>query len=183
MKKTRLPLIGRPILFIAVLLMGLGGGFNNANAVELGLTPSHVVSLWTNTNSALETMARILTKDASLQQKVKATKPQNFTGKKPADVLRRVGEFREKLDRLRQKTSLSPTKRYRHGTGTVTPSVVFLNSGHVLDATVHWVIKNSGKDQLVSPFYIRHDISGKTPSHAYSMVDLANRRIDMILAN
>lgn len=184
MKKTRLPLIGRAIAFMAVLLVGIGGGFNNAHAqVELGLTPSHVFSLWTNTNNALETMAGILTKDSSLRQKVKATTPRGFTGKKPADVLRRVAEFREKLDRLRQKGSLPPTKRFVHGTGTITPSVVFLNSGHVLDATVQWVIKNSGKDQLVSPFYVRHDISGKTPSDAFAMVDLANRRIDMILFN
>ncbi len=182
MKKTLSPLT-RPIFFIAVLLMGLGGGFNTASAVELGLTPSHVVSLWTNTNSALVTMAGIVSKDSSVAEKVKATKPLNFTGKKPSDVLKRVAEFREKLDRLRKKGSLPPTKRYQQGKGIITPSVVFLNSGHVLDATVHWVIKNSGKDQLVSPFYIRHDISGKTPSHAFAMVDLANRRIDMILVN
>lgn len=183
MKQTISPLIVRPLVFIAVLLMGLWGGFNTAGAVELGLTPSHVVSLWTNTNNALETMAGIITKDSSLQQKVKATTPLGFTGKKPGEVLKRVAEFREKLDRLRQKSSLPPTKRYQYGSGTITPSVVFLNSGHVLDATVHWVIKNSGKDQLVSPFYVRHDISGKTPSDAFAMVDLANRRIDIILAN
>ena len=108
--------------------------------------------------------------------------PDRLENKKPADVLARAIEFRAKLDRLLAEHGMAPTKRYPRGAGRVTPSVVFLNSGLLLDAVVGWIIANTAKRQLVSPFYAHHAFSGKTPSDVFGMVDLANRRIDRILA-
>ena len=60
--------------------------------------------------------------------------------------------------------------------------MVFLDSGHVLDAAVEWIVRNTPKGQLISQFYARHDVSGKTPSDVFGLVDLADRRIGRILA-
>ncbi|MDP6342944.1 MAG: hypothetical protein QF578_19340 [Alphaproteobacteria bacterium] len=152
-----------------------------ALATELGLTPNQVVSLWTNINAALLDSAAAIAKDPGLQGQMKALTPGQFKGKKPSDVLGRVAEFRDRLDKLRARGGLPATSRYGEGDGKITPSVVFLNSGRVLNATVDWLIRNTERDQLVSQYYRRHAFSGKTPSHAFAMVDLAVRRLDLIL--
>lgn len=172
----------RVVPFIAAVLIMAVSTTQESFAVELGLTPSHVVSLWTNTNNALVALARISSKNSDLAKRVDTTTTRSFSGKKPADVLKRVEEFRGKLDRLRSESNLPTTRRRDNDGGVVTPSLVFLNSGYVLDATVDWIIRNSSRKQLVSQFYVRHDIAGKTPSDAFSFVDLANRRLDMILS-
>ncbi len=168
---------------ICAVCFGAGAISGKAYAVELGLTPSNVVSLWTNVNNALITVAEISSAGAEWARAIPNTAPTTFSGKKPTDVLARVAEFREKLDRLRLRSGSAATKRYENADGVITPSVVFLNSGYVLDGVVSWIIDNTDAAQLVSPFYTRHDVSGKTPSDAFAMVDLANRRIDVILAN
>lgn len=174
--------LSKKLAFALAVVAGMSIVPANGFAQELGLTPSHVVSLWVNVNNALVTTARISSDAASWHESLARMSPKVFSDKKPADVLEAVVAFRGKLDRLRQKSGLKATGRYGEGEGRVTPSVVFLNSGLVLDGLVHWVVKNTGPDQLVSGFYTRHDVSGKTPSDAFGQVDLANRRIDKILA-
>lgn len=149
-------------------------------AVELGLTPSHVVSLWTNINEALVTIGSALPGGANISGDLEAMTPKVFPGKKPGDVLNQVVRFRQKLDRLRGKSGLKTTRVYKDPAGgEVTPSVVFLNSGHVLDSVV-LLLNRYDRNRLISGFYVRHDISGKKPSDAYGMVELANRRLDAI---
>jgi len=169
------------VVLIIVIAIGAVAAAPAARAQELGLTPNHVVSLWTDTNDALVVVAGVISDDEAWVDRLAATTARSFSGKAPADVLERVAAFRDKLDRLRRSGGLEPTQRYDNGGGAVTPSVVFLNSGHVLDAVVSWIIENTGREQLVSGFYTRHGFSGKTPSDAFAMVDLANRRIDLIL--
>ncbi len=173
----------RKLALVAAVALGTAIAAGAAQAQELGLTPSHVVGLWTNTNNALLTVAGLTSGDADWAKRLEAMAPERFEGKKPADVLNRVVEFRDKLDRLLQRSGQQETKRYQSGSGTVTPSVVFLNSGHVLDAVTLWIVAKTPREQLVSQYYTRHSFSGKTPSAAFGMVDLANRRIDRILAN
>lgn len=174
--------LSRKLAFALAVVAGTSIVPANGFAQELGLSPSHVVSLWTNINNALVTTARITSDTAVSHESLARMSPQVFSDKKPADVLEAVVAFRGKLDRLRRKSGLKATGQYGEGEGRVTPSVVFLNSGLVLDGLVYWVVKNTGPDQLVSGFYTRHDLSGKTPSDAFGQVDLANRRIDKILA-
>lgn len=151
-------------------------------AVELGLTPSNVVSLWTNINNALVTTGSALPSGVDVSGDLKAMTAKAFPGKKPGDVLNQVVQFREKLDRLRARSKLKATPVYKDPQGgTVTPSVVFINSGRMLDSVV-LLLNRYNKDQLISGFYTRHDISGKKPSDAYSFVELANRRLDVISA-
>ena len=153
-----------------------------AGAVELALTPSNVVSLWTNINAALIATGSVLPNGADASSDLKTMTAKAFPGKKPGDVLNQVVQFREKLDRLRAKSKLKGTPVYKDPQdGTVTPSVVFINSGHVLDSVV-LLLNRYSKVHLISGFYIRHDISSKKPSDAYSMVELSNRRLDTVIA-
>ena len=169
-----------------ILIIGIAVGVvqvaGEVRAQELGLTPSHVVGLWTNINSALVTVAEASSGGQALAESLASTTATRFENKKPADVLAHAFAFRAKLDGLLAKTGLAPTKQYDQGAGVVTPSVVFLNSGYLLDAVVGWIVEKTTKEQLVSPFYARLAISGKTPSDAFGMVDLAIRRIDRILS-
>ncbi len=173
----------RKFRFFAIVLVALAAAPRGGQALELGLTPSNVFSLWTNINDALLAVARISSDNANWAKKVEASAPRAFAGKTPANVLERVAEFREKLDRLRRRDGMAKTARFENGDGVVSPSVVFLNSGHVLDGVALWIVNKTTKEQLVSPFFRRHDVSGKTPSDVFGLVDLANRRIDTILEN
>ncbi len=148
-----------------------------AQAVELGLTPSNVLDLWTNINNALVGAGEA--KDAALSERLQAMKLQSFKGKKPGDVLKQVEALRGKLDSLGSGYSLKPTPVFKGPAGgTVTPSVVFLNSGYVLDTMV-LVLNKVDREHQISGYYKRRDIKDKTPSDVYAMVELANRRMDI----
>ncbi len=152
---------------------------HRAQAVELGLTPSNVFDLWTNINNALIGTGQA--KDAALLERLRAINPQSFKGKKPGDVLKQVEAFRDKLDSLGTGYGLKPTPVFKDPAGgTVTPSVVFLNSGYVLDTMV-LVLNKADGEHLISDYYLRRNFNGKTPSDVYAMVELANRRIDALV--
>lgn len=152
-----------------------------ASAVELGLTPSHVFATWMNINETLISLGSSVDESGALSESIAAMKATEFTGKKPGEVLNQLTIFRGKLDKLSAKHGQKPTAIFKDPAGgTVTPSVVFMNSGHVLDSTV-LLLATLDEDQLISSFFTRYDISGKTPNGPYSLVDLANRRIDALL--
>ena len=172
----------RFVLSAAVLTLVLAFSPAQFRAVELGLTPSNVVSLWININNALVATGSALPDGVDVSGDLKTMTAKAFPGKKPGDVLNQVVRFRGKLDLLRAKSNLKATPVYKDPQGgTVTPSVVFVNSGYVLDSVV-LLLNRYDKDQLISGFYTRHDISGKKPSDAYSQIELANRRLDTIIA-
>ena len=172
----------RTAAFTVILLIGVVGSPSQSRALELGLTPSNVVGLWTNVNDALLTTARVVSNDPVWLDKITAMTPGAFEGKKPGDVLNRVTEFRAKLNKLRNGFGLKETDSKVRFDGTVTPTVVFLNSGEVLNGLVDWIIRNTSEQQLVSQFYADRQIKGMTPSDAFAFVDLAARRLDQILA-
>ncbi len=157
-------------------------GIGQANAAEMGLTPSHVVGLWTNINNCLLTVSQTVVKDDDLTEKLKDMTPGSQTDKKPSDVLGQVRLFSDKVDTIRRKANLKPAKRYKNIDDKITPSVVFLNTGHVLDGVVDWLVGQTDASTLVSPFYELQNITGKTPSDAYAMVELANRRLDALMS-
>lgn len=149
--------------------------------VELGLTPSHVFATWKNINTTLVTLGKAATGDERLSKRMESMEPRVFTGKKPGDVLEQLAIFRGKLDQLRSRHGLQATPVYKDPAGgEVTPSVVFLNSGNVLDSTVLLLIRLD-ESRLVSGYFTRHDISGKTPDGPYSLIDLANRQMDALM--
>ena len=152
-----------------------------ALALDLGLTPSQVYSIWVNINDALFACARVVSDDDAWHQSLVSMEPRRVYWKRPADVLKRVAAFRHRLDSLRRQSGRPPTRQMTPRLAEITPSVVFLHSGHVRDRLVEWLIENTGPEQLVSQFYVRHVYVGKSPSHVFGLVDLATRRIDEIL--
>ena len=168
-------------MLIMVVAVCLGVVSRPGDSVELGLTPSHVFSLWTNINAALVTMGSAVTSDAGVSRRLAGMAPSVFHDKTPSDVIKQVEAFRDRLDSLRAASGLKATKVYHDPEGgEVTPSVVFLNSGHVLDSLVLLLIHSDG-DRLVGGFYARHEIGGKTPSNVFGLVELANRRIAVLM--
>jgi hypothetical protein len=152
-----------------------------ANAVDLGLTPSHVFSLWTNINEALVSSGTAFNDEGTLPQDIQKMSPKTFQGKTPGDVLNHASAFRSKLDQLRDKHALKTTPVYLDPEGgTVTPSVVFVNSGYMLDSVV-LLLNRLDTEHLISRYFSRNEFKGKKPSDVYSLVDLANRRMDALL--
>jgi hypothetical protein len=153
--------------------------------VPLGnVTPSQVVTTWMSVNQGLVEAAQLATRDPSFAARVDGLRALSYSAKKPGEVLARTVEFRDKLDVLRAKMGLDPTSVYVDPSGAaVTPPVVFLNGAHVQDSFLGWVVALSGDPtHLVGQFYVVADVSGMTPSDAYGLVDLAVRRLDMLIA-
>lgn len=151
------------------------------HAVELGLTPSHVFATWMNINETLVALGGAVGDGEGTADQLRTMQPKNFNGKKPGEVLQQLVAFRGKLDRLGSRYGQKPVSVYEDPEGgVVTPSVVFMNSGHVLDSSILLLI-SLDETRLVSDFFTRYDISGKTPDGPYSLVDLANRRMDVLL--
>lgn len=167
--------------FIFILFLSAVASPTGLRALDLGLTPSHVYSLWTNINDSLIVSSCVIAADKTLAKRLEAMKPKTFSGKSPADVLGELVIYREKLNRLLRSKNLAETKQTKFDGGVVTPSDVYLNSGHVLNAQIKCLIVTTGKEQAVSRFYTRHGFTGKTPSDVFALVDLANRRIDKLL--
>lgn len=173
----------RKTCYALAILAGVAALPGVSAAQDLGMTPSHVYAMWTNINNALVASAGIVAKNPAAAVAIQDMRARSFSGKKPADVLNRVMTVAEQLDRLRAKYKLKPVKAHlRKNGGKVTPSDVFLNSGRVQDGLLDWMARNTGRQQQISQFYTRRSFSGKSPSDAFSMVDLAARRISRIMA-
>ena len=151
-------------------------------AIDLGPTPNQVFSLWTNINANLLALAKVLSGDTRWGKSLAALTPNKFRSKTPTDVLVHVRRYRAKLDRLRRRDGLAPTKRFDSGHTTITLSIVYVNSGYVLNGQVELLIRRTGPAQQISGFYVSHDIGGKASSDVFGLVDLAHRRLDLILA-
>lgn len=165
-----------------MVLGGVAMHPGNGLALDLVLTPDQVYSLWTNINRSLLAASRIVSHDPAWQAELAAQTLRTFHGKRPADVLVLVKAYRDKLDRLRRQAGLPPVRRLDAAYDLVTPSVVYVASGHVLNGQVEWLILNTGPDRPVTTFYRRHDFDGNTPSDVFALVELAGRRLDQILA-
>lgn len=153
-----------------------------ALAGDLRLTPGHVYSTWSNLNDCLLAIGREQSHDETVSDQLASMEPTVYAGKKPADVLARVGEFQVGLNRLRASWNLSSLPQIPQDYERVTPREVYLNSGTVTDALVEILILLSGPEQQVSPFYAHNEFDGMSPSDVFGLVDLAVRRLEIILA-
>ena len=149
-----------------------------ANAADLGMTPSHVFGLWTSINDVLSRLADVSPDQENLTSRMAAIDIEGVNNKKPADVLEQVNIFREKADILLRRGGVRAIATdERVSTGKITPSDVFLNSGHVLDGMVLLLVSKTDANTLISPYYKPNVFSGKTPSDVYALVHLANQRL------
>lgn len=176
----------RALAIIAVLPVLLTLSPEPGGAVHRGLTPSQVFGLWTNINASLDAVARVISDDTAWRTQLRAMRPKAFRGKRPADVLEQVKRYQSKIDALRRRAGLPPSERHsghHHSEHqhSISPSVVYIASGTVLNAQIEWLIHLTERNQLVSQYYRRHDFSGKISSDVFGIVELANRRLDAIL--
>ncbi len=147
-----------------------------AKAYDLGLTPSHVFGLWSKINDVIVDIAGRSKGDAVARTLSQRT-PAVFTGKKPSDVLEKVRSVQQKLNDLRYEKGLAPTPRIPDAYDKITPSVVFLNSGEMMDAMIEVLVEITDPSVPISPHYDFQTFSGKTPSDVYGLVDLADQRL------
>lgn len=170
---------------VAMLLLSLN--FSTAKAQDIGLTPSDVTGLWMNINEVLLATATFVDGSGELAIAMSDLEPSQFYGKVPADVYAQVDEFHIEVDLVLEHFGLDHSDLAHSSSheppGEVSPSDVYLNSGLVLYSLVALVAREGNDDQLLSQFYQRRQISNGVPSDAYAQVDMAHRRIDLILAH
>ena len=159
--------------------------------VELGLKPSLVYDLWSNMNRAVLTFATLYSDDQVWLEQLQDMQPKAFSGKIPANVLERVKQFQEKLDRLeRDPKSIRSETLLDHSLSNllssknkeITPSQVYLHSGQALINMSESILYKSSSPIEISSFFKENNIIDKTPSDVFGLVDLAIRRIDAITA-
>jgi len=183
--KGPLALVARSIRALALAVIVSLGSMTasiSAHALELGLTPSQVYSTWTNINAALVALARTMPGTAEWHAEIANMHVRAFTGKSPHDVFTKVNEFEIRAHKGWAHGETMQEWKIRPVDQGVTPSIVFLSSGHILGGVVSRLIDRSPRSQLVSQFFTRHSFSEKKPSDVFSLVDLALRRLDRILA-
>lgn len=177
---------------LMTLLMTLCYLPTTASAVEKGLTPSHVYGLWTNINSATLTLAAQYNKgDSEWLNKVHNQQAAEFSDKTSDDVLQQVRAYQAKLNSLRaqrshaaksQAASKSNDKSTdQQAAVEITSSMVFLDTGELLDSLVGTILTELAADELISPYFKTQSFSGKTSSDVYGLVEMANRRLDQIV--
>lgn len=171
------------LLIGAMLLMVPVGG--NAQTIRLDpskfdLTPSHVFSLWVNINNCILAVAREMFEDRAFHVRLRRLSPVVTSGKKPSDVLVGVLALRGQVDMIRLAKGLRPSARFQAESAEITPSIVFLTSGDVLDGLADWYVRHAGREKLVGRFYVRRGFTDKTPSDVFGLVDLARRRLKLI---
>ncbi len=173
---------------LGAVALGTVASPGQARALELGLTPSQVFGLWVNINNSLLAVGGLTSDDERWVGELSATAPKPFEGKQPRDVLALVKAFQSRFhDFHSPHNDESPGRRTGTPSGdggerTVTPSDVFLESGHVLDDLVGHILELGNRKLPITQFYARNSFRGKTPSHVYGLVDLAHRRLASILA-
>lgn len=152
-----------------------------ARALELGLTSSQVYGMWANINDAILAAGAAALADPVIRDRVKSIETKLFSGKESSDVLKKIADFHDKLNLLRTRNNPKENHPLVPVGGRPTPSDVFIRSGHVLDELAEWLITKTSPDTLITPFYESRDFSGKTFSDVYGLVDLADRRLTLIL--
>jgi len=160
--------------------------------LELGLTPSDVFGLWTNINVTLSVLAEAHLKDTPQKEAFSALTAQRHSGKEPKDVLARVSMFRDQLAVL---TVNNPsiegddvlTKEliflFRGEDVTVTPSLVYLRSGHILEEVATIASQRAPKSKSIGNYFRGHQFKNKTPSDVFGLVDLAHRRLKLLISS
>jgi hypothetical protein len=160
-------------------------------SMELGLTPSHVYSLWQGINRSLLLYSQIESRDEDRLKQLIAMQPKVFEDKIPADVYSHAEKVHARLkgyvivstdvpdwlDEYKQNNTSTDSQN-----NEITPSAVFVISTQLLNAIVDVVVDNTGWEQPISDLYAIELHTGKTPSDVFGLVDLALQRVEIILA-
>ena len=151
-------------------------------AADLTIQPTHVFALWQNVNDCLVTTIRATSTKMKLIGEISDMQPAVFEAKTPTDVFARTAVVREKMERLRGKLGQEPW----HEHVDVAPADAqqmhaYLAAGMVLDGIASLMVAKTGPEQAVGVCYKAAPADGMSADDVYTMVDLADRRLDAVL--
>ena len=176
---------------LALSFIAISPAFGDDIAVDLGLTPAPVYSLWQNINRAVIVYASVRSTDKDWIKELGDMRPSKFYDKAPADVLKLVDRFSAKLSELDDGASDDASDTLLEGKlpnlllsedSSVTPSLVYLHSGQVLVNIAKDILQTSVAPIEISNFFHEYSFIGvaKTPSDVFGIVDLGVRRLEEI---
>ncbi len=168
----------RSLALIVLVLAGLGSAPRPGRALDIGLTPAQVYAIWANVNDSLLAVARRVSRDAAWNASLAASAPRPARGKTLDELLERIAGYRAKLDAFRRRGGPAPSER---PPAPERATALYLNSAYALNGSVDWLVHQTGPHYLVSRFYRRRDPGNKTLDEVFALVDLAERRLDLIL--
>jgi hypothetical protein len=140
------------------------------------ITPNDVYSRWLTLNEALP----LLTTDDNVISKIGQLQPNEYSGKNPSDVLNEGATLKGKLDTLRKKYDLGELQMGTvPASSDVTPADVLKYSDSVFKGIQEVVeqVNQANKDYS----YHTEAVTDKEPSDVFGLVDLANRKLDLLL--
>ncbi len=181
----------KTIFIFTLSVIAASPALSDDNAVDLGLTPSPVYSLWQNINKAVIAYAGVRSSDKDWIKELGNMPPNKFHDKAPVDVLELVDGFRTKLSKLDDGVSSNTSDTLLEDKlpnllssedNSVTPSLVYLHSGQVLVNIVNDILQASIEPIEISYFFQENSFIGaaKTPSDVFGLVDLGVRRLEEI---
>lgn len=155
-----------------------------ASVVELGkITPNDSYQLWSAINRALLEYAGAIG-GKKLQFDVVEVYADLAFDMTPADVMTQTADFRVVLDMILDQLKLAKSQTYEDPLGRkVTPGVVYVNAGYLLDSTIfalHTTSDRQGKP--LGDLYVVPTAADKTPNDVFELVSLATNRLRLILA-
>lgn len=139
------------------------------------IDPSETYSHWLIINEALP----LLTTDEAITGTINEFQPNEYNDKVPADVLDEAVVFNGKLDTLRKRHELDETHQGNiPDADQVTPAVVKEYSSHIFDGIKQLAaqINDANKDYN----FHNETVTGKQASDVFGLVNLANRKIDLL---
>ena len=181
----------KTIFIFTLSVIAASPALSDDNAVDLGLTPSPVYSLWQNINKAVIAYAGVRSSDKDWIKEFGGMSPNKFHDKEPVDVLELVDRFRAKLSKLDDGASSNASDTLLEDRlpnlllsedNRVTPSLVYLHSGQVLVNIVNDILQASIAPIEISYFFQENSFIGavKTPSDVFGLADLGVRRLEEI---
>ena len=176
----------RFVKFFAVTALLVFSTPEKGRAIELGLTPSQVFTLWESIHLVVDDIVRGPTIDQNTLAEIDQLRPRVFAGKTPSDVYREAGAVQEQLNHvlglnIRQSTP-GWIAQYELLGGDrkddkVTPSMVFVLSSQILGSLVEKYIETTNGSRPINGFFEFQSVPGRTPSDVFALVDLLRRKL------
>ena len=103
------------------------------------------------------------------------------SGKKPSDAVQAVYALHDQVNVLRKQKGLKRIGRYARKDGKVTPAIVFINAGIALDGLAQ-ISQRIDSTKNYGDLYEAPELSGKTPSDVYAIMNLSSRILAALTA-
>ncbi|MCB1744405.1 MAG: hypothetical protein KDK91_28815 [Gammaproteobacteria bacterium] len=154
---------------------------------DRGITPGHTHAVWESANRALLRLAGVVHAEDAVVGEMARLRANVFSGKRDEDLESRVIAFHTKLGQLHERLQLKMDGRndaasLLEARKPGTQEGVFLVSGHVLDEIVTAYLQKTADTDPVSDLFVVQEDQGSSVDGVFGLVDLAHRRLDLLLA-